>query len=130
MAGEGPETRLGSLGSGGMTPRGGEWELTPRGGEREFSQAANKPRERGGRRRSWLTGTEWVPLGCRSAVSVPSERGFGASRGGYRGEGDCMLCFGRAKTVVRPGLLRRALAAEGGPMNSMVVSGGVGEFCG
>ena len=98
--------------------------------EKEFCQTEKQPRERGERRRSWLTGTEWVPLGCRSAVSVPSERGFGASRGGYRGEGDCMLCFGRAKTVVRPGLLRRALAAEGGPKYSMVVSGGVGEFCG
>lgn len=32
VAGEGPETRLGSLGSGGMTPRGGE---------REFCQAKN-----------------------------------------------------------------------------------------
>ena len=41
-----------------------------------------------------------------------------------------MLCFGRAKTVVRPWLLRRALAAEGDPMYSMVVSGGVGVFCG
>ena len=65
-----------------------------------------------------------------SVLSVPWERWFGVSYGGYCGEGDCMLRFGRAKTVVRPWLLRRALAAEGDPMYSMVVSGGVGEFCG